>query len=174
MTFSFPNRLFRAAGAGHSREPTAGPRFARTTEKGHGRVEYRALEGTAILTVHQKWPGLKPEFRVRQRGIRKGKAYEKVVHGITSLPPEKTDAKRLLGLVREHRRIENRLHYVRDVTLGEDACPVRRGSAPEVPAALRNAGVHLLAQVDAGNHARAIRRRAARFREAIDLLTSPV
>jgi len=126
------------------------------------------------LTVHQKWPGLKQGFRVRRWGIRKGKAYEEVVHGITSLPPEKADAKRLLELVREHWRIENSLHYVRDVTLGEDACQVRRGSAPQVLAALRNVGVHLLMQLEAGNHAQATRRLAARFHEAINLLTSPL
>ena len=106
-------------------------------------------------------------------GIRKGKAYEEVVHGITSRPPEKADAKRLLELVREHWRIENSLHYVRDVTLGEDACQVRRGSAPQVLAALRNVSVHLLAHVEADNHARAMRL-AARFHEAINLLTSPL
>ncbi|WP_315854250.1 hypothetical protein [Gemmata palustris] len=127
-----------------------------------------------ILTVHPKWPGLKQGFRVRRWGIRKGKAYEEVVHGITSRPPEKADAKRLLELVREHGRIENSLHYVRDVTLGEDACPVRRGSAPQVLAALRNVSVHLLAHVEADNHARAIRRLAARFHEAINLLASPL
>lgn len=127
-----------------------------------------------ILTAHQKWPGLKQGFRVRRWGIRKGKPYEEVVHGITSLPPEKADASRLLELVRGHWQIENGLHYVRDVTLGEDACRVRRGSAPQVLAALRNAGVHLLAQDGVNNRARAIRRLAARFHEAINLLTSPV
>ena len=111
---------------------------------------------------------------MRRWGIRKGKPYEEVVHGITSLPPEKADAKRLLELVREHWKIENSLHYIRDVTLGEDACQVRRGSAPHVLAALRNVGVHLLAQVDTDNHAQATRRLAARFHEAIDLLTSPM
>jgi hypothetical protein len=50
---------------------------------------------------------LKQGFRVRRWGIRKGKAYEEVVHGITSLPLEKADAKRLLELVRGHWQIEN-------------------------------------------------------------------
>ena len=46
----------------------------------------------------------------------------------------KAGAKELLGLIRAHWGIENGLHYVRDVTLGEDASRVRRGSAPEVMA----------------------------------------
>lgn len=150
-----------------------GPRFARTTNKGHGRLEHRTLESTSILTVSSRWPGLKQGFRVRRWGIRNGKPYEEVVHGITSLPPEKADAERLLGLVREHWRIENSLHYVRDVTLGEDACQVRGDAAPHVLAALRNIAVHLLARVGLGNHAQATRRLAARLPEAIGLLTSP-
>lgn len=111
---------------------------------------------------------------MRRWGIRNGKPFEEVVYGITSLPPEKADAQRLLELVREHWRIENRLHYVRDVTLGEDACQVRGDRAPHVLAALRNVAVHMLAHVDTDNHAQATRRLAARFHEAIDLLTSPM
>ena len=136
-------------------------------------MEHRTLESTTILTVHQDWPGLKQGFRVRRWGIRKGKPYEEVVHGITSLPLEKANAKRLLELVRGHWQIENSLHYVRDVTLGEDASRVRRDSAPQVLAAFRNVALHLLTQVDADNYAQATRRLAARFHEAVDLLSSP-
>ena len=50
-----------------------------------------------------------------------------VVHGITSLTPEEANAQRLLELTRGHWGIENRLHDVRDVTLGEDGCRVRKG-----------------------------------------------
>ena len=44
----------------------------------------------------------------------------------------------LLARVRRHGRIENRLHYVRDVTFGEDASAIRGGSAPRMMAALHN------------------------------------
>lgn len=71
------------------------------------------------------------------------------VCGLTSLSPEQADAARLLEIVRDHWKIENCLHYVRDVTLGEDACRVRKGNAPQVLAALRNAIVHLLTEVKA-------------------------
>ena len=65
----------------------------------------------------------------RERTV-KGKTTVEVEYGMTSLKPDEADAKRLSDLVREHWRIENELHYVRDVTLGEDACRVRKGSAP--------------------------------------------
>ena len=79
-----------------------------------------------------------------------------VSYAITSLSPDEADAERLLAFVRDHWTIENQLHHVRDVTLGEDACRVRTGSAPQVLAALRNAVVHLLAGVSADSNPAAI------------------
>jgi hypothetical protein len=79
-----------------------------------------------------------------------------VGYGITSLATDRADAAALLVYLRNHWRIENSLHYVRDVTLREDACRVRSQSAPQVLAALRNAVVHLLADVKARSRPQAI------------------
>ena len=68
------------------------------------------------------------------------------------------------------RSIESCLHWVRDVTLGEDACRVRKGSAPQVLAALRNAAVHLLAGVEADSRVAATERLSARPDEALRVL----
>jgi len=125
-------------------------------EKGHGRVEKRTLQTTPILTVGQKWKGLKQGFKVTRERTVKGKTTVEVVYGITSLSADRADAAALLVYLRDHWRIENGLHYVRDVTLGEDACRVRSQSAPQVLAALRNAVVHLLASVDAKSRPEAI------------------
>lgn len=147
--------------------------MASTTDKGHGRLEKRTLRLTASLTKHQDWAGLAQGFElVRERTVR-GVTTVEVVHGITSLKREEADARRLLGLVRGHWGIENRLHYVRDVTLGEDHSRVRKGSAPQVLAAVRNAVIHLLAGVDAPSNAAAIRRFNARPEEALALLDLP-
>ena len=96
-----------------------------------------------------------------------------MIDGITSLPENEPNAQRLLGLTREHWGIENRLHYVRDVTLGEDGCRVRKGSAPQVLAAVRNAVIHLLAGVEAASPAAAIRRLNNHPEEALALLDLP-
>lgn len=125
-------------------------------DKGHGRVEKRTVEVTRVLTAGQRWPGLKQGLRVTRERTVKGKKTVEVVHAITSLSGERADAAALLELLRNHWRIENCLHYVRDETLGEDACRVRRGTAPQVLAALRNAVVHLLAQVPADSRPEAI------------------
>jgi hypothetical protein len=95
-----------------------------------------------------------------------------VVHGITSLGPERADAARLLALTREHWGIENGSHYRRDVTLGEDASRVRKGSAPEVLAGLRNAIIHLAQDVAPGL-ASAVRRLGNCFSRALALLGLP-
>lgn len=63
----------------------------------------------------------------------------------------------LLALVRGHWLIENAAHYVRDVTLGEDASTVRSGCAPRVLAALRNTVLGLLHQRRWSNIAAALR-----------------
>ena len=116
-------------------------------DKGHGRTERRTLRVTSVLTLHQKWPGLQQGFEITRERTVKGKKTVEVAHGITSLGPDRAGASRLLELTRGHWGIENKLHHVRDVTMGEDACRVRKGTAPQVLAALRNVCVHLLSKV---------------------------
>jgi hypothetical protein len=103
----------------------------------------------------------------------KGGTTVEVEYAMTSLKPEAADAQRLAGLVRAHWKIENELHYVRDRTLGEDDCRVRKGSAPQVLAAVRNVVIHLLAGLGAPSHAAAIRRLNAHPEEALALLDLP-
>ena len=151
---------------------------ARTVNKGHGRLERRTLTSTTALSDRRDgkdpyldWPYLGQCFRlVRERTIH-GKTTVETVYGITSLTRERADAKRLLKLVRQHWSVEM-LFYVRDVTLGEDACRVRTGSAPFVLSMLRNAAVVLLDQnpATAANKAAALRRHAAHPGEALALV----
>ena len=142
-------------------------------EKNHGRLEKRTVRTTSILTLHQKWPGLAQGLEITRERTVHGQTTVEVEYGMTSLKPEQADAKCLSGLVREHWGIENELHYVRDVTLGEDACRVRKGSAPQVLAAVRNAVIHLLAGLGTPNYAAAIRRLNAHPEEALALLNLP-
>lgn len=95
-------------------------------------------------------------FELERARVLKGKAEVEAVYGITSLTRDEADAARLMALERAHWGIENGLHYVRDVTPGEDGCRVRTGSAPQVLAAPRNAAVHLLGTVDAPSKAAAL------------------
>ena len=84
-------------------------------------------------------------FRLTRTVHEDGKTRTEVVYGITSLSPAQASAARLLELVRAHWTIENRLHWRRDVTLREDHCQVRKGTAPRILAVLNS---FLLAVLD--------------------------
>lgn len=101
-----------------------------------------------------------------------GESTFEVQYLITSVPPSRAGAATLLGWLRGHWGIENRLHYVRDVTLGEDANRTRSGSAPQVLAALRNLAVSKLRLEAVTNIAAALRRNAARVGPLIESLCS--
>jgi hypothetical protein len=88
---------------------------------------------------------------------RDGKETREVEYAITSAGPEWAGAAELLGWWRGHWGIENRLHWVRDVTLGEDASRIRTAAAPEVLAGLRNAAISLLRLSGVSNIAEALR-----------------
>ncbi len=92
------------------------------------------------------------------------------VYGISSLSRERADAARFLALLRDHWGIENELHYRRDVTLGEDACRVRKGAAGSVLAGLRNAALVLLGRLEVPSIAEAIRACVLRPNRALRLL----
>jgi hypothetical protein len=62
------------------------------------------------------------------------------------------------------------LHYVRDVTLGEDACQVRTDCTPANLAACRNAALNLLRRAGVTNVAAALRRHAMYPRQALALM----
>lgn len=127
---------------------------------------------TSTLTKHQEWAGLKQGFELTRERTEKGKKTVEVVHGITSLSRERADAGRLLAVVREHWQVENGSHYRRDVTLGEDQSRVRKGSGPQVMAALRSAVIHIAQEV-APSLAAAVRRLGNCFSQALSLLGLP-
>ena len=95
------------------------------------------MRATEALNEYLDWPGVRQVCQVRRRVEQKGSVSMETRYAITSLGREPGPGK-LLEYVRGHWGIENRLHYVRDVTLGEDASQVRTGAAPQVMAALRN------------------------------------
>lgn len=71
------------------------------------------------------------------------KTTQEVMFYLSSLPP---DAQQLGQAIRQHWSIENQLHWVLDVTFGEDASRVRKGNAPENLALLKRWSINLLNQ----------------------------
>jgi predicted transposase YbfD/YdcC len=123
----------------------------------HGnRLEVRRLWASTALNDYLNWPGLKQVLKIEREVEQKGQKESQIRYAITSLGPQ-TGARKLLSLVRGHWAIENKLFRVRDVTFGEDTSQIRKGSAPQVMAALRNTVIALFRQSGAVNIAAAIR-----------------
>ena len=113
---------------------------AETIDKGHGRIETRTLQAISSFAAYLSsvWPGLAQVCRITRRRWIKGKESVETVYAITSLTTAQANAAQRLALARNHWLIENRLHYVRDVTCREDQCRTRTRAAPQALAALRN------------------------------------
>jgi predicted transposase YbfD/YdcC len=154
--------------------PPAGDRqeTARTVDIGHGRIEQRNITTSEALVGYSNWPGLAQVFEVGRHVIiqKTGQERTEVVYGVTSLNPERATPGRVLDLVRGHWHIENKSHWVRDVTFDEDRSQVRCGSIPQVMAALRNTAIGLLRWAGHTNIAAACRRLAAQPAQALALI----
>jgi hypothetical protein len=117
----------------------------------------RTLWTTTRLNDYLDWPQVGQVCRVERVVKCGGQERREVAYAITSAGPEWAGAAALLDCWRGHWGIENRLHWVRDVTFGEDASRIRTGAAPQVMAALRNAAVGFLRLLGATNIAEALR-----------------
>jgi predicted transposase YbfD/YdcC len=115
-------------------------------ETSHGFTTTRTLTASTALTGYIKWPGLAQvyQYHSQRENTKTGEISYQTQYGITSLSPEVASAKDLLKLRREHWTIENKVHWVRDTTLGEDASQARTGKLPHVMAALRNTAMSVL------------------------------
>lgn len=152
--------------------PPWGECFAEASQPGrHGdRRESRRLLASTALNAYLDWPYVQQVCCVERSVTTQGATCQDIRYAITSLSPDKATALQLLQVWRGHWSIENRLHYVRDVTMGEDASQVRTGSAPQVMAALRNLTVGLLHRTGATNIAAALRHYSYKPKEALALL----
>jgi predicted transposase YbfD/YdcC len=155
-------------------EPPSPPASYTQRDRHGDRREVRRLQASTELNEYSDWPHLGQVCRIDRAVTRGGLTRWEVGYAITSLSPRRASPRRLLALARGHWAIENRLHYVRDVTMGEDASQVRSGAAPEVMAALRNTALGLLRRATVPNVAEALRRHARHPHEALALLGIPI
>jgi predicted transposase YbfD/YdcC len=117
---------------------------AHTRQKGHGRLEMRSIRVSSELKGYSDWPGLEQVFEIRRRFQSKGICKEVIRYGVSSLPATIALPERLLTFKRGHWSIENKLHYVTDVTMGEDKSTIHCDNGPNIMAALRNLVISLL------------------------------
>ena len=121
-----------------------------TVDCGHGRIETRSIRVSDELdpqVPYVSFPGVRFVAQVRREVEYKKDGRQRkpeTVYLLTSLPPEVATPQRLLQLNRDYWGIENRVHWVRDVAMGEDRSRVRKGSLPRLLAAFANLAISIL------------------------------
>ena len=159
----------------HPGPPLLDQREVRTIDHGHGRcADTRHLIASTDLNDYLDWPDVQQVFRLERSWWDRRGFHRQERYGITSLPPEVASAADLLRLRRGHWTVENRLHYLKDRTFGEDACTVHTGAGPAILGGLRDLAISLLRQ--AGYHAITARVRHYSYHpdDLVPLLTSEI
>jgi len=132
-----------------------------THDRGHGRVEERSVQviNDAAKVASLGFPHARQAFCVMREvwNFDGTKRSGEIAYCITSLGKDQADSARLGELIRGHWGIENRVHYVRDVTFDEDRSQVRKKSGPRVMASLRNLAIGALRIAGETNIARGLR-----------------
>jgi len=115
---------------------------------GHGRIETRKVwstEALAGLEACERWPGLTTLVMVESTREILDQASMERRYYISSLPgTTDNDAKRLNRVIRTHWEIENRVHWVLDVAMGEDTNRTRSGDSAQNLALIRKLALNLL------------------------------
>jgi predicted transposase YbfD/YdcC len=166
-------RLFTSEAHSKTHSPLSTDfQVASSLDKGHGRVEWRALTTSSLLNAYADWEGLGQVFKIDRQvtHLKAGTLSSRTDYGITSLTADQAGAERLLQAVRDHWHIENGLHYPRDVSLHEDACQIRWPLAHCAMAILNNLTLGLLRQLDFDFVPSARRFLAANFAMALHLV----
>jgi len=140
--------------------------------RAHGRIERRIVKVvtvTAGLAFPHAAQAIQVTRRTRRPGSRKWRT--ETSYAITSLQASQARPDQLAQWIRGHWKIENQLHWVRDVTFGEDASTARTGTGPHVMAALRNPVISILRLAAHTSIASALRHAARDPALAFPLLT---
>lgn len=118
-----------------------------TVDGDHGRIETRRVWTTSQIdwlgAEQSRWPGLRSVAVVESiREVPPKEATSERRYYISTL--DGSDARRMAAVIRGHWGIENKLHYVLDVSFAEDQCRVRKGHAAENFSRIRRIALNLL------------------------------
>lgn len=132
-----------------------------STNRAHGRVEKRTIK-VVTVTTGILFPHARQAIQITRKTRRLDATTwtTEVAYAVTSLAAEQATTTQLATWVRGHWRIENRLHWVRDVTFDEDRSQIRSGNGPRVMASLRNLVISILRINGTTNIAQALRHHA--------------
>ena len=148
---------------------------AQTTNRGHGRLEVRTIQTSAMLNDYLDWPSVGQVYRLERKfsWVRHGQIYKtscEVEWGVTSLSRLVASPERLLAVRRGHWLIETGLHYRRDVTFHEDATRMTLGPAGHILSLIHDLVLGLLKTAGFTNAAQGRRWFDGHLHEAFALL----
>lgn len=126
--------------------------------KGHGRIEKRTVSISHQLEHIPEFPGLRTLIRVdSERQVYRSHIIEVSYETRYYVASLIESAQSLAARIRGYWGVENKVHYVRDVTQGEDASRIRTGELPQIWAVARNLALNLYRENGYKNMAQAQR-----------------
>jgi predicted transposase YbfD/YdcC len=156
-------------------DPQARYLQAETVDRRRGRLAVRTIKVSTEMNTYlaPAWPFVAQVAQLTRTVTKAGKTTSEVVYLITTLSASKASPERLLDKSRGHWSIENRSHYVRDVSFKEVRSRLRKGLAPQILAAFRNLAITLIHRFGSSQIAATRRHFASCPQEALALLSSP-
>lgn len=114
-------------------------------DKGHGRIETRKCwvshDVKWLRLMHPNWLSISSIICIESSREIKGKISTEVRYYISSLAE---NPRKMLSSIRSHWAIENSLHWVLDMSFGDDQSRIRKENAPQVMAVVRHIALNLL------------------------------
>lgn len=121
---------------------------AETIDKGHGRVETRCCRLSTdidwLRELHPEWKNLNSIIAIDSQRFIGDTITQETRYFISS---SKVSATQMLAAVRLHWGIENQLHWVLDMSFGEDQSRIRKDNAPTNVAIIRHAALNMIRKI---------------------------
>ncbi len=112
--------------------------------KGHGRIEKRHVSICQTLDCIRPWPGLTTLIQVKsERQVFTHHVIEVTTETRYYISSLSLTVQEFAERIRGYWGVENKVHYVRDVTQGEDASRIRTSPLPQIFAIARNFTLNL-------------------------------
>lgn len=145
----------------------------RSTMRAHGRIDTRVVEVVSFAGLDFPYAAQVARITRHRKTVATGERSRETVYAITDLPSRRADPQRIAEIVQAEWGIENKIHYVRDVTFGEDASRIRTGHGPQNMATLRSVTMNFLRHT--GSSIADMRRQMALspYRAPLDLFGIP-
>ena len=124
-------------------------------DKGHGRIEKRRVSICQAQGNYPDWPKLNTIIRVEYERQTKDEIEQGIRYYISDLT---SSAVEFGQRIRGYWGVENKVHYVRDVTQGEDKSRIRTKPLPQIMAIARNLALNLYRDAGFNNMAQAERK----------------